>query len=316
MPRPIILGVVGDSAAGKTTHHARARAAARRGAASRTSPPTTTTATTAASAPSAAITPLHPDCNYIDIMEQDLAHVRAGRADPQAGLPAQGRHVRARRCTSTPRQFTVVEGLLGYHTRGAARHLRRARLPRPARGPAAPVEGRSATARGAATRPTRCSRSSTGASPTPRRYIRPQQRWADIVVSFMPGDRGDQEHLDAELMLRDGLVHPDLERAHRRRRAAGCASTSANGERHLCDPGRHRPGRRRGDRGGDLGSDALRQPPALRAPGRVHDRHRAAPLGVAGDRPGARPLPPRDGAGDASRSAATGSRVGPRGRRA
>ena len=26
------------------------------------------------------ITPLHPDCNYIDIMAQDLAHMRAGRA--------------------------------------------------------------------------------------------------------------------------------------------------------------------------------------------------------------------------------------------
>jgi phosphoribulokinase len=41
-------------------------------------------------------------------------------------------------------------------------------------------------------------------------FIRPQQRWADIVVSFKPGDLGDQEHLDAELRLRDGLGHPDL----------------------------------------------------------------------------------------------------------
>jgi phosphoribulokinase len=29
-------------------------------------------------------------------------------------------------------------------------------------------------------------------------------------VSFKPGDLGDQEHLDAELRLRDGLGHPDL----------------------------------------------------------------------------------------------------------
>jgi phosphoribulokinase len=41
-------------------------------------------------------------------------------------------------------------------------------------------------------------------------FIRPQQRWADIVVSFMPGDRGGQDHLDAKLTLRDGLGHPDL----------------------------------------------------------------------------------------------------------
>jgi len=29
-------------------------------------------------------------------------------------------------------------------------------------------------------------------------------------VSFKPGSRGDQEHLDAEIVLRKGLVHPDL----------------------------------------------------------------------------------------------------------
>ena len=46
--------------------------------------------------------------------------------------------------------------------------------------------------------------------PDSEAYIRPQQRWADIVVSFMPGDGGDQDHLDARLTLRDGLGHPDL----------------------------------------------------------------------------------------------------------
>ena len=114
MPRPIILGVVGDSAAGKTTitrglvrmlgeqsvthiaaddYHRfdRKQRAARQ------------------------ITPLDPDCNYLDIMEQDLAHVLAGRSilkpvyqhkDGTFGPPVY----------VTPRQFTVVEGLLGYHT--------------------------------------------------------------------------------------------------------------------------------------------------------------------------------------------------------
>jgi phosphoribulokinase len=41
-------------------------------------------------------------------------------------------------------------------------------------------------------------------------YIRPQERHADLVVSFMPRDTGVAEHLDAELVLRDGLPHPDL----------------------------------------------------------------------------------------------------------
>jgi phosphoribulokinase len=77
--RPIILGVVGDSAAGKTTitrglvralgaddvahictddyHRYDRQRRAELG-----------------------ITPLHPDCNYLDIMGQDLAHLRRGEA--------------------------------------------------------------------------------------------------------------------------------------------------------------------------------------------------------------------------------------------
>ena len=41
-------------------------------------------------------------------------------------------------------------------------------------------------------------------------FIRPQRRHADIVISFMPGDRGDQEHLDAKVAMRPGLIHPEL----------------------------------------------------------------------------------------------------------
>ncbi|MDQ3724091.1 MAG: phosphoribulokinase, partial [Actinomycetota bacterium] len=77
MPRPIILGVVGDSATGKTTlsrglvrmlgennvthvaaddyHRYDRRQRAEHN-----------------------ITPLHPDCNYVDIMERHFAELRAG----------------------------------------------------------------------------------------------------------------------------------------------------------------------------------------------------------------------------------------------
>ncbi|MBA3329688.1 MAG: hypothetical protein H0T39_02240 [Actinobacteria bacterium] len=41
-------------------------------------------------------------------------------------------------------------------------------------------------------------------------FIRPQERYADLVVSFASGDGNDPDHLDAELTLRDGLPHPDL----------------------------------------------------------------------------------------------------------
>jgi phosphoribulokinase len=207
MARPIILGVVGDSAAGKTTitrglvrvlgehqvthiaaddyHRYDRRQRAERG-----------------------ITPLHPDCNYMDIMEQDFAHVRAGRAilkpvyRHQDGTFAAPLYVE-------PRQFTIVEGLLGYHT-PALRDVFDVRV---FLAPPEELRRRWKVQRD-------CSRrgytSDQVFEELDRReadsesFIRPQQRWADIVVSFKPGDLSDQDHLDAELRLRDGLGHPDL----------------------------------------------------------------------------------------------------------
>ena len=207
MPRPIILGVVGDSAAGKTTitrglvrllgdEHVTHIAADdyhrydRRQRAER------------------AITPLHPDCNYLDIMEQDLAHVRGGRAilkpvyQHKDGTFGPAVYVE-------PRQFTVVEGLLGYHTQT----LRDSFDVRVFLAPPEELRRQWKVQRD-------CSRRGYTSDqvleeldrrgPDSEAFIRPQQRWADIVVSFMPGDRGDQEHLDAQLTLRDGLGHPDL----------------------------------------------------------------------------------------------------------
>jgi phosphoribulokinase len=207
MARPIILGVVGDSAAGKTTitrglvrvlgEHQVTHIAAddyhrydRRQRAERS------------------ITPLHPDCNYMDIMEQDFAHVRGGKAilkpvyRHQDGTFAAPVYVQ-------PRQFTIVEGLLGYHT-PALRDVFDVRV---FLAPPEELRRRWKVQRD-------CSRRGytsdqvfeeldrrEGDSET---FIRPQQRWADIVVSFKPGDVGDQDHLDAELRLRDGLGHPDL----------------------------------------------------------------------------------------------------------
>ncbi|MEA2219260.1 MAG: phosphoribulokinase, partial [Solirubrobacteraceae bacterium] len=46
--------------------------------------------------------------------------------------------------------------------------------------------------------------------PDSEAFIRPQKGTADIVVSFRPNDAGDHDHLDAVLMLREGLPHPDL----------------------------------------------------------------------------------------------------------
>ena len=207
MPRPIILGVVGDSATGKTTlsrglvrmlgennvthvaaddyHRYDRRQRAEHG-----------------------VTPLHPDCNYIGIMERHFAELRAGNAilkpvyqhkDGTFGPPVY----------TKPKQFTVIEGLLGYHT-PALRDCYDVRVF------LAPPEDlrrvwkvqRDCSRRGYTT--DQVLEELDRREPDSDLYIRPQQRWSDIVVSFKPGKRGDHEHLDAEIVLRKGLVHPDL----------------------------------------------------------------------------------------------------------
>src|SRR3954452_13636439 len=155
-----------------------------------------------------AITPLHPDCNYIDIMERHFAELRAGNAilkpvyqhkDGTFGAPVY----------TKPMQFTVIEGLLGYHTP----ELRdcfdvRVFLAPPEELRRAWKVDRDCSRRGYTT--DQVLEELDRREPHSARYIRPQQAFADIVVSFMPGSRGDQGHLDAEITLREGLVHPDV----------------------------------------------------------------------------------------------------------
>jgi phosphoribulokinase len=207
MPRPIMLGIVGDSAAGKTTltrglvrilgeqhvthvsadhyHRYDRKQRLERG-----------------------LTPLHPDCNYMDILAQHLDHLRAGEPilkpeyRHQDGTFAPARYVR-------PTEFTIVEGLLGFHTP----HMRETYDVRVYLDPPEDLRRKWKVQRD-------CSRRGYTTDevleeldrrePDAEVYIRPQQRYADIVISFMPGDRGDQEHLDAKVAMRPGLVHPDL----------------------------------------------------------------------------------------------------------
>jgi phosphoribulokinase len=207
MPRPILLGICGDSAAGKTTltrglvrilgearvthidgdhYHRYTRAQrAERG-----------------------LTPLHPDANHLDILEQHLVHLRAGEPilkpiyRHRDGALAPPEHI-------TPAQFTIVEGMLGFHT-PAMRDTYDVRI---FLDPPEDLRRRWKVQRD-------CSRrgytTDEVLAELDRReadaetFIRPQRRWADIVISFMPGDRGDPAHLDAKLAMRPGLAHPDL----------------------------------------------------------------------------------------------------------
>jgi phosphoribulokinase len=207
MPRPIILGIVGDSAAGKTTlsrglvrilgeekvthvctddyHRYDRRQRAERN-----------------------ITPLDPECNYVDVMAQDLAHLRASEAilkpvyrhaDGTFGPPVY----------VEPKTFTIVEGLLGYHTP----QMRDVYDVRVFLSPPEDLRrkwkvDRDCSRRGYTTDQVLAELDRR--EPDSAAYIRPQQRYADLVVSFLPGDANDAEHLDADLVLRAGLPHPDL----------------------------------------------------------------------------------------------------------
>jgi phosphoribulokinase len=207
MARPIILGVVGDSASGKTTlsrglvrllgeknvTHVAADDYHRYDRRQRAEH---------------AITPLHPDCNYIDIMERHFAELRQGNAilkpvyqhkDGTFGPPVY----------TKPAQFTLIEGLLGYHTPELRKSYDvRVFLAPPEELRRAWKVQRDCSRRGYTT--DQVLEELDRREPDSELFIRPQQRWSDIVVSFKPASRGDQEHLDAEIVLRKGLVHPDL----------------------------------------------------------------------------------------------------------
>ena len=229
MPRPVMLGIVGDSGSGKTTitrglvrvlgedqithfctddyHRYDRRQRAERN-----------------------ITPLHPDCNHLDILAQHLRHLRANEPIMKPvyqhtdGTFGAARLLRAR---PLPRHRGPARVLQPR----ALRHVRRARLPRPAGGPAPPLEGAARLLAPRLHDRPGARASSTGASPTPRRS---SGRSATTPTSSSRSSRAtsaDQEHLDCKLTLRDSLPHPDLtgvvggrrgrRRAHRaaRRRA-------------------------------------------------------------------------------------------------
>lgn len=209
MPRPVILGVVGDSAAGKTT--------LTRGLVRVLGEENVTHVCTddyhrydRKQRAELGITPLHPDCNYLDIIAQHLPHLRNGEAilkpvyrhqDGTFGPPVYVR----------PERFTVIEGLFGYYLP----EMRDAYDVRVYLSPPEELRRRWKVQRD-------CSRRGYTTDqvlaeldrrePDSEAFIRPQRRYADMLVSFIPTADGDddQTHLDAELVLRDGLPHPDL----------------------------------------------------------------------------------------------------------
>jgi phosphoribulokinase len=158
------------------------------------------------------LTPLHPDCNYMDVMAQHVRLLRAAEpilkpvyrhADGTFGPPVYLK----------PGKFVIVEGLLGYHT-DAIRDCFDIRVYLD------PPESlrrrwkvmRDCTRRGYTT--SQVLDELDRREPDSEQFIRPQRRHADMVVRFSPPAGADPEtaadSLDAHLLLRPGLPHPDL----------------------------------------------------------------------------------------------------------
>jgi phosphoribulokinase len=156
-------------------------------------------------------TALHPDCNYVDIMEQQLQLLATGHPilkpvyDHHTGALTRPEYVE-------PREFVIVEGLLPLHTKLAAACFDVTVYLNPPERIRRDWKVKRDTAQRGYTRQQVLAELDRR-EPESEAFIRPQRRHADIVVRFSPVE---QRHdppgtpLSAELLLRPTIRHPDL----------------------------------------------------------------------------------------------------------
>ncbi len=208
--RPIMLGVVGDSAAGKTTltrgienifgqhrvnsictddYHRYDREARK----------------------NVQLTPLNPECNYMDIMEQHLALMAMGEPILKPIYNHDHGTLDAPE-PFEPADYVVIEGLLGFWTKGLRdcfdvkvyldppEDLRRAWKIK-----------RDCTKRNYT--PDEVIADMQRREPDSKEFIEPQREYADIVVRFIPPGGNldsDPTKYNVRLVLRPTLPHPYL----------------------------------------------------------------------------------------------------------
>ncbi|HEV2068326.1 MAG TPA: phosphoribulokinase [Acidimicrobiales bacterium] len=209
--RPTMLAIAGDSAAGKTTLTKGLVAALgsdritamcvddyhRYDRDERKSKP---------------FTPLHPDCNYLDIMEQHLQLLSIGEPILKP-VYNHSTGMLERPMLVEPREFVVIEGLFPLWSK-----LSRACFdatvyldpPEPIR--RAWKVARDTSKRGYTEEEVLADLDKR--EPESEAYIRPQRACADIVVQFSPIlERGETtgDPLSATVLLRPTIPHPDLQ---------------------------------------------------------------------------------------------------------
>ncbi len=208
--RPIILGIVGDSASGKTTLS--------EGIANILGPDRVVTLCTddyhrcdRAERIKKGVSALNPKCNYIDILEQHIQLLRDGRPILKP-IYNHGTGTLDRPVYVEPREFIIMEGLLGYSTRT----MRDAYDVKVYTEPNEDLRIKWKIRRDCAERgytEQQVLDSLAKRSEDCVEFVQPQRTFADMVVSFYPPeDRADETgaHLNVRHTLRPTLPHPDL----------------------------------------------------------------------------------------------------------
>jgi phosphoribulokinase len=208
--RPIMLAIAGDSATGKTT--------ITKGLVEALGPDRITSVGTddyhrydRQERKALPFTPLSPECNYVDIMEQHLQLLALGQPILKPVYQHEdgtfGRPVKVE-----PRQFVIVEGLLPLHTKLARACFDvKVYLDPPEEIRYNWKIKRDIQKRGYTEEQVR--EELEKREPESEKYIRPQRAHADIVVRFAPIEERDEtvdDPLSATLLLRPTIDHPDL----------------------------------------------------------------------------------------------------------
>ena len=181
--RPILLGIVGDSAAGKTT--------ITKGLTQLLGPERVSHVCTddyhkydRQERARLNITPLHPDCNYLDILELHLERAHYGQSmlkpvyDHSTGSLVRPEYVE-------PREFVIVEGLHGFHSATLRQFYDvKVYLDPPEDLRYVWKIKRDTTKRGYTAEQVRAEMARRESDS--REFIRPQREFADIVVQFSP----------------------------------------------------------------------------------------------------------------------------------